>query len=72
MPQWEYLTITITFGENETVKSVTCGDQIMFTDAKWSEVRLYIHELNSDGWQVTDRRPEEWGEVHVFKKLSES
>ncbi len=72
MQEWEYLTVTITFGENETVKSVTCGDQIVFTDAKWSELRSYIHELNSDGWQVTDRLTKEWGEVYEFRKRIES
>ena len=72
MPHWESLTVTITSRENETVKSVTCGEQTILTDVKWSEVRVYIHELNSEGWQVIDSRSTAGGEVYEFRRLIES
>lgn len=69
MQRWEYLTIAITIGKDETVESVNRGPETIFRNVEWSIVRQYIHRLGEDGWQITDKYAVESGENYEFKRL---
>ena len=71
MQQWEYLILTVTFGDNDIVKSVTRGCPKIFENVKMSVVLEYMDALKSEGWEVMNLCPMELGESYPFKKFVE-
>jgi len=67
MTESEYLTLTITFGEENKVASVAYNGKVIFLDVKWGVVMHYMENLKDKGWRVVKVSPTESGEIYLFK-----
>lgn len=71
MQRWEYLILSVKFGDNNLVESVTRGGVTIFENVKMGVVLDYMDGLKSDGWEVMNVRPVALGETYELKKLVE-
>lgn len=71
MPQWEYLILSILFGDNDMVRSVSYNGMTLFRSTKWTVVLHYIEDLKSNGWEIVNVHPTESGEIYELKRLVE-
>ena len=71
MQEWEYMLLTVIFGDNDIVRSVNRSGMAIFRDVKMSIVDEYMAGLKDEGWEVESVHPIEIGETYEFRKLME-
>ena len=67
MAEPHYLTLSIVFGENKKVASVTSDGKIIFVNVPLALVLSYLENLRYHGWKVVKVNPTESGEIYILK-----
>lgn len=69
MSKWEFLILTVMYGDGNEIKSVRCNGKQIFSQEPLSVLLRYTDDLKSKGWQLAKVTPKEWGEIQNFKQI---
>lgn len=71
MSNWEFLILTVRYGNDDRVKSVRRNGRKIFSDVDQSVLARFMNSLESEGWELAKVTPEEWGEIRELKRRRE-
>lgn len=68
MQEWDYLMLTIIYGDNEKVDSVYRDGRVIYVGVSWSMIMEYIDGLKLMQWEIIHVVPMGWGESYHFRR----